>query len=133
MFPLIMVGLSIVRKIQKAIDYWSRDSYMERVGAKIAKNCKIYCITDSNVAIRLKGMKLTEQDIKNIMYGTVKELSQNRNYFYNGYRSHWTDEGKRVIGEMMDLYADKIQEAIREADDIRAREMVFNSLKEENK
>ena len=106
---------------------------MERLGAGIAKYSRLYYVAETKLAVQFKGMKLTEQDIKNVMYGSIKELTQNRHYFYNGYKSHWTEEGKKVIGEMLDMYAEKIQEAIKNADDKRAKDMVFNSLKEESK
>ena len=76
---------------------------------------------------------MTEDDIKNLMYGSIRELTRTRAYYYNGYRSHFTDEGKRVLSEMMDLYAEKITVAIREADEQRSKDMVFNTLKGETK
>lgn len=77
---------------------------------------------------------MTEEDIKNLLYGSIRELTRTRSYYYNGYRSHFTDEGKKVISEMMDLYAEKINTAIKEADEARSKEMVFNTLKgEDNK
>lgn len=75
---------------------------------------------------------MTEEDIKNLVYGSIRELTKNRTYYYNGYKSHFTDEGKRVMSEMMDLYADKITKAIEEADEARAKEMVFKTLKGED-
>ena len=74
---------------------------------------------------------MTEDDIKNLMYGSIRELTRTRAYYYNGYRSHFTDEGKRVLSEMMDLYAEKISDAIKEADEARAKDMVFKTLKGE--
>lgn len=68
------------------------------------------------------------------MYGSIRELTKTRTYYYSGYRSHFTDEGKRVLSEMMDLYAEKISKAIEEADEARAKDMVFKTLKgEDNK
>jgi hypothetical protein len=72
---------------------------------------------------------LTEEDLKNIIYGSVRELVLNRKYFYSGYQSHFTEEGRRVLNEMLDLYAPKIESAIRQADDQRARDMVMKELK----
>jgi hypothetical protein len=81
---------------------------------------------------KFKGMSLTEHDVKNLLYGSIRELTRNRTYYYDSaFRPHWTEEGKKVIGELMDLYADKIQTAIKEADDQRAKDMVFNTLKQE--
>lgn len=76
---------------------------------------------------------MTEEDIKNLMYGSIRELTRTRAYYYNGYRSHFTDEGKRVLSEMMDLYAEKINTAIEQADEARAKDMVFKTLKGEDK
>lgn len=72
---------------------------------------------------------MTEEDLKNIIYGSVRELVLNRKYFYSGYQSHFTEEGRRVLNEMLDLYAPKIESAIRQADDQRARDMVMKELK----
>lgn len=129
----LVPGLLLLDRIQQAVSYWSRAKRMERVGARIAKFCRPWYFNDSKLVTQFKGMKLTEQDIKNVLYGSIRELTNNRTYYYNGYRSHFTDEGKRVVNEMLDLYAEKIQQAIKDADDKRAKDMVFNSLKEENK
>jgi hypothetical protein len=75
---------------------------------------------------------MTEQDIKDLMYGSIRELTQSRTYFYKGYRSHFTDEGRRILTELMDLYAPKIEEAVKAADEARAKEMVFSTLKEDS-
>lgn len=75
---------------------------------------------------------MTEYDLKNIIYGSIRELTKDRKYYYNGYKSHFTDEGKQVIGNMMDLYAEKIGEAIKEADEARAKDLVFNTLKKDS-
>ena len=76
---------------------------------------------------------MTENDIKNIMYGAIRELTRSSKYYYSGYRSHFTEEGKKLMTEMMDLYAEKIDTAIKEADDARAKQMVFDTLKGEGK
>lgn len=78
-------------------------------------------------------MTLTEADIKNVMYGAIREMTRSNKYYYSGYRSHFTDDGKRLIAEMMDMYAEKIDTAIKEADDVRAKQMVFDTLKGETK
>lgn len=74
---------------------------------------------------------MTEADIKNLLYGSIRELTKDRRYYYDSaYRPHWTEDGKRVVGELMDLYAEKIQVAIKQADEQRAKNMVFDTLKE---
>jgi uncharacterized protein (UPF0305 family) len=78
-------------------------------------------------------MNLTENDIKNIMYGAIRELTRSTKYYYSGYHSHFTEDGKRLITEMMDLYAEKIDKAIKAEDEQRSKDMVFNQLKGEGK
>lgn len=75
---------------------------------------------------------MTEHDIKNVLYGAIRELTKDRTYYYpSSYRPHFTEEGHALIKDMMDLYAEKIQQAIQSADEQRAKDLVFNSLKDE--
>ena len=73
--------------------------------------------------------------IKDLIYGGVEEILNNRNYYYHSSvgrdYSHLTDEGKVAIVEFMDLMAWKVREA-NEADlERRAKEQVMNALKGE--
>lgn len=77
-------------------------------------------------------MQLTEEDIKNVLYGSIREITKNRNYFYRGYHSHFTEEGYQLLKEMMDLYGEKIQSAIQNDDEARSKELVLKELKKEN-
>lgn len=74
---------------------------------------------------------MTEEDIKNMLYGAVRELTRDRKYFYKGvFKSEFTDHGKEAICGMLDMYAGQIHEAI-EADDLkRSKELVLKKLKE---
>lgn len=77
---------------------------------------------------------MTENDIKTIIYGSIRELTRDRKYYYDSsYRPHFTEDGLKVVTEMLNLYAEKIQQAIKENDEARAKDMVFNTLKGENK
>jgi hypothetical protein len=88
----------------------------------------------SKLVQKFKEMSMTEHDIKNVLYGAIREMTRDRKYYYpSSYRPHFTDEGHALIKDMMDLYAEKIHIAIQEANDQRAKEMVFNQLKEDNK
>jgi hypothetical protein len=71
--------------------------------------------------------------IKDLTYGGLMELINNRNYYYHssvgqGY-SHLTDQGKEAIAEFMNMVAWKMKEA--EAADLerRAKEQVLSALK----
>jgi hypothetical protein len=74
---------------------------------------------------------MTENDLKNVIYGGIRELLKDRNYYYDGYKGHWTEDGKRVIVDMMDIYAEKIIEAVRHADEQRSKDLVIKGLKGE--
>ena len=74
--------------------------------------------------------------IKDLIYGGVEEILNNRNYYYHSSvgrdYSHLTDDGKVAIVEFMDLMAWKIKEA-NEADlERRAKQQVLDALKGEN-
>ena len=73
---------------------------------------------------------MNEEDIKNMMYGSIKELVRNRKYFYKGIMSaKFTEQGHEVICKILDMYAPVIVEAI-EADDLaRSKELVMKTLK----
>lgn len=71
--------------------------------------------------------------IKDLVYGGLEEILNNRNYYYNsnvgfGY-NHFTDEGKVALCEFMDLMAYKIKEAENADLDRRAKEQVLVQLK----
>lgn len=74
--------------------------------------------------------------IKDLVYGGMEELLNNRNYYYHssvgaGY-SHLTEEGKDAVIEFMNLMAWKIKEA-NEADlDQRAKQQVLDQLKKKD-
>ena len=71
--------------------------------------------------------------IKDLVYGGVEEILNNRRYYYHssigvGY-SHLTDDGKVAMVEFMDLMAFKIREAEDQDLDRRAKEQVIQTLK----
>jgi len=75
---------------------------------------------------------MNEEDIKNAMYGSVKELMKSNKYFYAGImRQEFTEEGKKVISDLINMYAPKILEAQKVTDDTRAKELVVKGLKGE--
>jgi hypothetical protein len=74
--------------------------------------------------------------IKDLCYGGMLELLNNRNYYYHssvgaGY-SHLTEEGKEAVAEFINLIAYKIKEA-EDADlNERAKQQVLAELKKSN-
>ena len=74
--------------------------------------------------------------IKDLVYGGLTELINNRNYYYHssvgsGY-SHLTDEGKDAVTEFMDMVAWKMKEAENADLDKRAKQQVLDSLKKKD-
>ena len=74
--------------------------------------------------------------IKDLCYGGMIELLNNRTYYYHssvgaGY-SHLTEDGKEAVVEFMNMIAYKIKEA--EDDDLneRAKQQVLAELKKSN-
>jgi hypothetical protein len=71
--------------------------------------------------------------IKEIIYGGVSELMQNRRYYYHSTigknYSHWTDEGKLVLDEFMKDMTQYIYDAEQTALDNRAKDIVMKELK----
>lgn len=81
----------------------------------------------------VKNYKMDKSSAKEFLYGGVKELMSNRNYYYNsgvglGY-SYWTDEGKIAIVEYINLIGHKILQIEEEELDQRAKDLVLKSLK----
>lgn len=76
---------------------------------------------------------MNERDICNAMYGAIRSLVVNREYFYEGgsyYYSHFTDKGKEVATEIVAMYAPKILEAIHTDLEENSKKLVFQALKD---
>jgi hypothetical protein len=71
--------------------------------------------------------------IKDLMYGGLEEIINNRNHYYNssvgGNYSHFTDSGEEAVMEFIKLMAYKIHEAEQADLDRRAKEAVLKELK----
>lgn len=76
---------------------------------------------------------MEKQAIKDLMYGGVNEMMQNRRYYYRSSvgkdYSHWTDEGKLAMEQFMRDMTQYIVEAEEKALDNRAKELVLKELK----
>lgn len=71
--------------------------------------------------------------IKDLVYGGLEEILNNRNYYYNSSvganYSHLTDSGKEAVIEFIGLISSKIIEAENADLDRRAKEQVLKELK----
>ena len=76
---------------------------------------------------------MEKQAIKELMYGGVNELMQNRRYYYHSSvgmnYSHWTTEGKTAMEEFMKEMTQYIYDAEQKSLDERAKELVLKELK----
>jgi hypothetical protein len=70
--------------------------------------------------------------LKEVLYGGVEELMSNPRYYYTSSISvdynHWTEEGKTVLGEYVDLLSHQMRKCQIEEDLKRSKEMVLNEL-----
>ena len=71
--------------------------------------------------------------IKELMYGGVNELMQNRRYYYHSSvgrnYSQWTEEGKTAMDEFMREMTQYIYDAEQRSLNERAKELVLKELK----
>lgn len=76
---------------------------------------------------------MEKQAIKELMYGGVNELMQNRRYYYHSTvgrnYSHWTEEGKEAMDKFMRDMTQYIYDAEHRSLNERAKEMVMKELK----
>lgn len=76
---------------------------------------------------------MEKQAIKDLMYGGVCEMMQNRRYYYRSSvgkdYSNWTDEGKLAMQQFMRDMTQYIVEAEDVALDKRAKDLVLKELK----
>ena len=76
---------------------------------------------------------MEKQAIKELMYGGINELMQNRRYYYNSNigknYSHWTDEGKVAMESFMREMTQYIYDAEQRSLNERAKEQTLQALK----
>ena len=74
--------------------------------------------------------------IKDLCYGGMLELINNRNYYYRSSvgadYSHLTEDGKTAVVEFMNLIAWKMIEAENDDLDQRAKQQVLDQLKKKD-
>ena len=84
----------------------------------------------------MKKSNMQKSAIKDLIYGGLEEILNNRNYFYHSSvgrdYSHLTEDGKVAVVEFMDLMAWKIKQA-EDADlERRAKQQVLDQLKKKD-
>jgi hypothetical protein len=78
---------------------------------------------------------LEKQALKNILYGSIAELANDRRYYHYsefGQRyCYYTDDGEKAVMEILQTWTHKVLEAERASLDKRAKELVLKELKSE--
>jgi hypothetical protein len=76
---------------------------------------------------------MEKQAVKDLMYGSLNELMQNRQYYYHSSvgaeYSYWTDEGKVMLTQFMSEVTKLIYTSDKNELDRRAKELVLKELK----
>lgn len=76
---------------------------------------------------------MEKQAIKDLMYGGINEMMQNRRYYYRSSvgknYSHWTEEGKVAMEKFVHDMTQYVWDAEENALDKRAKDMVLKELK----
>lgn len=74
--------------------------------------------------------------LKDLLYGGIEELTQNRKYYYNStigaHYNHWTEQGAQELTEFMNIMAAEIIKCRAKEDAERGKDMVMNELKKVN-
>ena len=76
---------------------------------------------------------MNEKDISTALYGAIRQMIIDREYFYEGtsvYYSRLTERGQNLALEIINLYAPQISEAIKKEALEQSKKLVFTSLKE---
>lgn len=76
---------------------------------------------------------MDKQALKNILYGSIYELANDKQYFYHspfgGKYNHFTPEGEKAVLEILTVYVEKILQEEKNSLDRRAKELVIKGLK----
>ena len=90
-------------------------------------------LEDLRRAKKSKGFRMEKQAIKELMYGGLNEIMNNRRYYYTSsagkHYSHFTEPGKIAVQEFVAEIAAYITDAENAALDQRAKDMVLKELK----
>ena len=78
---------------------------------------------------------MEKQALKNILYGSIAELSKDCRYYHYSEVGqkycYFTDDGEKAVMEILQIWTHKILEAERASLDQRAKELVLKGLKNE--
>jgi len=125
-------------KMRSLVRLW-KSAQMRRLSIRIVQTYTRYGSLDSYDSAALKQVKKSNMDsdsVKELIFGSIKELSKNRKYYYHSAvginYSHWTDEGNKALSDFMNIMVHKLHEAEEAELNKRAKELVIKGLKGES-
>jgi hypothetical protein len=77
---------------------------------------------------------LTENDVVVMMYGALRQIILEQDYFYPSYQieySHLTGNGERAILHLINTWGPRLLKAIHDDDVERGKQLVMQELKKE--
>lgn len=76
---------------------------------------------------------MEKQAIKEIMYGSISEMMQNKKFYYRSsvgqQYSHWTDEGRENLFKFVEQVTAYVYDAEQKSLDERSKAIMLDTLK----
>jgi len=80
---------------------------------------------------------MDREALKDVFYGGIVELMDNRKYYYSSGVSHtynhWTEDGKKALHDYVSFMTVQIVQAEEEEMDRRSKDYIMNTLKGDSK
>jgi len=80
---------------------------------------------------------MDREALKDVFYGGIVELMDNRKYYYSSGVSHtynhWTEDGKKALHDYVSFMTVQIGQAEQEEMDRRSKDYIMNTLKGDSK
>jgi hypothetical protein len=87
---------------------------------------------DVRLLKKFKGIIMERRALKDMIYGSIEEMLQNNRYYYHSsigsHYSHFTEEGKKNLGEFLDIIAFEMRKCRDLEDEQRSKDLVMKEL-----
>ena len=79
-----------------------------------------------------KNCSMDKQMIKDMLYGTIREMQDNNRYYYRSTvgveYSHWRDEGEKQLSQMIKLISARVDQIERDSLRAASQKMLLDEL-----
>ena len=79
-----------------------------------------------------KNCSMDKQMIKDMLYGTIREMQDNNRYYYRSTvgveYSHWRDEGEKQLAQMIKLISARVDQIERDSLRAASQKMLLDEL-----